>query len=285
VDVADAADAPSEDAPSGDGAAADVHAPGDGGVVRLLGQSCGSTGECVSGFCEQGVCCQTSCSDVCRSCAVAGQTGVCALVPAGQDPLGQCPAATCNGATHVPAGVCNGGGACAPGPTASVTCGSAVTCFAAGCVDVSATCWNPNSLPGAQPQISLGLGIADSGGTPVALSDITLRYWFTEESPATEVVDCDYAQLLCTNLTFGFAPVSPARTGANAYMQAGFARSAGALAGFGDTGDIRLRIHASDYSTTYDVTNDYSEPTSTTPVQCPNVTVYYKGALVWGTEP
>ena len=36
--------------------------------------------ECASGLCQQGVCCSSSCTGTCRSCALAGTAGTCTLV-------------------------------------------------------------------------------------------------------------------------------------------------------------------------------------------------------------
>ena len=77
---------------------------------RPNGATCTGATECSSGFCEQGTCCLTACSGSCRSCGLAGTAGTCVLVPAGDDPLGQCAdggASTCG-----TDGTCDGGGSC-----------------------------------------------------------------------------------------------------------------------------------------------------------------------------
>jgi hypothetical protein len=95
-------DAPAPDAPP------DVPAPD--GPLAAVGAACAGSGECASGVCAQGVCCASACTGFCQSCALAGTAGTCTPVPAGQDPLGQCPddgAASCGRD-----GTCNGAGAC-----------------------------------------------------------------------------------------------------------------------------------------------------------------------------
>lgn len=112
--------------------------------LKPLGAACAVGTECGSGLCQQGVCCGTTCTGTCRSCALAGSAGTCSNVPAGQDPLNQCTdqgAATCGND-----GTCDGGGACrnylagtqcAPGSctgstfTAPRTCNGTGTCQAA----------------------------------------------------------------------------------------------------------------------------------------------------------
>jgi len=115
-----------------------------------LGQTCSCDTDCGSGFCADGVCCNTSCGDTCHACNLPGSEGSCELLPAGVKPrmASQCTAepesscgrdGTCDGKggcrTHVRgtmcfsgtcdgdgiAGVkiCDGKGNCGPGPAVS----------------------------------------------------------------------------------------------------------------------------------------------------------------------
>ncbi|HEX3905469.1 MAG TPA: hypothetical protein VH853_21780 [Polyangia bacterium] len=125
-----------------------------------LGTTCGSGHECGSGFCIDGVCCQTNGCGTCSSCNLNG-LGTCAAIasgtaaPAGQCPLGaacgntglcngssgcqqQASGASCGGSTSCASGssqftaapACNGAGSCVtPSP---ISCG-AYTCTASGC--------------------------------------------------------------------------------------------------------------------------------------------------------
>lgn len=126
------------------------------GRVRLLagpgakvdGAACGDGGECESGRCVDGVCCQTECAGVCLSCAVPGKQGTCSPVPEGVKHTGcadqgpnnckfdgacdgagacrsypagtQCAKGACNGSSVTAAGACDGKGTCAVGPV--LTC-------------------------------------------------------------------------------------------------------------------------------------------------------------------
>jgi hypothetical protein len=111
------------------------------------GERCACGDECGSGFCVDGVCCNSACNGTCQRCDVAGSAGMCAPVPAGMPPAleSQCPkqdpstcgqdglcdgmggcrkypdntscgAGTCQGSTVVGAKVCMGG-ACTAGTT------------------------------------------------------------------------------------------------------------------------------------------------------------------------
>jgi hypothetical protein len=51
--------------------------------ARGLGQTCGEPGQCQSGFCVDGVCCESACAGVCSSCALPSALGRCTPVPAG----------------------------------------------------------------------------------------------------------------------------------------------------------------------------------------------------------
>lgn len=66
------------------------------------GTACSVSGQCLSGFCVDGVCCNASCTGLCRACNLAGSLGVCANIATGTDPANECAGATS----------CNGAGAC-----------------------------------------------------------------------------------------------------------------------------------------------------------------------------
>ena len=46
-------------------------------------ESCAANEECASGFCSDGVCCNTKCAGLCVSCALPGLVGTCSPTPAG----------------------------------------------------------------------------------------------------------------------------------------------------------------------------------------------------------
>ena len=137
------------------------------------GSTCGSGSECNSGICAQGVCCSTTCTGTCRSCALTASLGTCAAATAGTDPLNQCTmaaastcgldgfcdgsgacrryasgtqcaTATCTGNTLTPAATCNGTGTC--NTPATVNC-SPYLCGTGACKTTCASnadCLAPN---------------------------------------------------------------------------------------------------------------------------------------------
>ena len=90
---------------------------------EVTGIGCGTGADCPSGFCVDGVCCNTACNGTCQSCNVPGSPGTCTPIAAGTDPAGECGAgAACDGL-----GNCrkqNGG-----------TCAQGSDCLSANCAD------------------------------------------------------------------------------------------------------------------------------------------------------
>ncbi|MBM4353600.1 MAG: hypothetical protein FJ109_07340, partial [Deltaproteobacteria bacterium] len=70
------------------------------------GEACGGNNQCLSDFCVDGYCCNSACTDVCESCAIAGFIGTCSLYAKGTDPELEC--GTCD--------MCAGANACEPVP-------------------------------------------------------------------------------------------------------------------------------------------------------------------------
>ncbi|EFH88485.1 glycoside hydrolase family 5 [Ktedonobacter racemifer DSM 44963] len=134
-------------------------------------------------------------------------------------------------------------------------------------------------------QIRPGLEVTNTGSSAINLSDITVRYWYTIDSNVSQTYSCDYAQIGCSNISARFVAVSPARTNADYYLEVSFTLGAGTLAPGANTGDIQNRFNKTDWSN-YNENNDYSYSQSTTSYTAwTKVTAYYKGQLIWGTEP
>jgi hypothetical protein len=120
----------------------------------------------------------------------------------------------------------------------------------------------------------------------ISLGDLTLRYWYAEELSLQQAVQVDYAKLGAENVTAVIRRVTPTRPGANSYVEIGFKKETGVLAGFSDTGEIQMRLH-NDSFIPLKQTEHYSfDPREVgKAVESKRVTVYVKGALVWGIEP
>ncbi|MDC3984826.1 MopE-related protein [Polyangium jinanense] len=99
-----------------------------GGVCKSAnGIVCATGSDCVTGNCVDGVCCDTSCTGVCKACSVAkgaAANGVCGnIAPGSTDD-----APVCGGSN-----VCNGSGACLK--TKGEVCSTASECASGACVD------------------------------------------------------------------------------------------------------------------------------------------------------
>jgi endoglucanase len=132
-----------------------------------------------------------------------------------------------------------------------------------------------------RPQVEL----VNTGSSPLDLSTLTVRYWYTAENTQPQTWVCDFAQAGCANLSAKFVTVSPARTGADTYLEISFKTGLPALPPGGNTAVIQDRFNHADWSN-YTQTNDYSfNAAATSPAASSKVTVYASGALVSGTEP
>jgi hypothetical protein len=127
----------------------------------------------------------------------------------------------------------------------------------------------------------------NTGTTAIPLTSVTMRYWFTNETPNDPLVfECDWAQLSCSNITAKFVTLSPARGKANTYVEIGFKAGAGTLAPGQSTGEIQTRIHHVNWSM-FITTDSYSFISDESFVykDTQTVTLYQNGSLIWGTEP
>jgi hypothetical protein len=121
----------------------------------------------------------------------------------------------------------------------------------------------------------------------VALSSLTMRYWFTNENPGDPLVfACDYAQVQCANITGRFVTLAKPAALANTYLEIGFKPAAGSLLPGQNSGEIQTRIHHLNYSN-FLTTQTYSFISDPSFVykDSATVTLYLNGVLVWGVEP
>jgi hypothetical protein len=127
----------------------------------------------------------------------------------------------------------------------------------------------------------------NTGTAAVPLSSLTMRYWFTDETPTDPLVfACDYAQVNCNNITSKLVVLPSPVTKANMYVEIGFTAAAGSISPGQSTGEIQTRIHHVNWSN-FVTTDSYSFISDPSFVykDTQTVTLYLNGVLVWGVEP
>ena len=126
--------------------------------------------------------------------------------------------------------------------------------------------------------------LVNLSSSAITLSNVTMRYYYTCDTSASETFTCDYSTAGTANVTGTIVSMSPTYSTADTYLQIGFASGAGSIAAGGSV-DVQGRIYKSDWSN-FTQTNDYSfNATATTYVDWTYVTGYVSGVLQWGTAP
>ncbi|CAM4392141.1 glycoside hydrolase family 6 protein [Paenibacillus tarimensis] len=127
--------------------------------------------------------------------------------------------------------------------------------------------------------------IKNNGTTAVAMSELTIRYWYTADTDASVSFNCDYARPGCSNITGKHVKLDSGSEHADAYLELSFSSAAGSIAAGSESGEIQTRNHASNWGN-LDEANDYSfDAANTSFVDWDRVTLYQNGQLVWGIEP
>lgn len=127
--------------------------------------------------------------------------------------------------------------------------------------------------------------VVNNGTTAVPYGDLKIRYWYLKEGSATEEFACYYAAVGSTNISATYNTAATPTANADSYMEISIAAAAGDLAASGNSGDIQIASHFTDWSAV-DNTNDYSyDATKTTYAAWNRITLYQNGKLVWGVEP
>ena len=139
--------------------------------------------------------------------------------------------------------------------------------------------------PAGDNHVRPHINIVNGGTTPVPMSELTVRYWYTVDGAQPQAYVCDWAARGSQNVAGSFVAVTPARTGADFYLQLAFTAGMGTLAAGQSSGEIQGRFNKTNWAN-YTETGDYSyDPAKTAFADWTQVTLYRNGALVWGTEP
>ena len=100
----------------------------NGQCLTSSGTSCSGDTDCATGFCTDGVCCESRCGGTCENCALTGRAGHCDAIPVGTDPADEC-------STQLPS-TCGRTGACSGARSCQVWSAGTV-CAGASCASGS----------------------------------------------------------------------------------------------------------------------------------------------------
>lgn len=134
--------------------------------------------------------------------------------------------------------------------------------------------------------VRVRIDIVNAGTNDVLLTDVVVRYWFTDGAVLSDKIVCYYTAGSCNDITTKIVAVNPARPKADRYLEIAFV-AAGSLVAGADTGTISVGVqHVSTNAAPYDQSDDYSygadQPNL---VEWPKITAYVGKSLEWGIEP
>lgn len=121
------------------------------------------------------------------------------------------------------------------------------------------------------------INIINSGTTDISLTDVKVRYYYTQEVNVIQKFNCYYALIGKTNVKGEIKTES----GQN-FVEITF--TSGSVPAGENSGKIQYQVANADWSY-YDQTNDYSFIPNTSFVDNSSITVYHNNTLVWGNEP
>lgn len=127
--------------------------------------------------------------------------------------------------------------------------------------------------------------IKNNGSAAVALSDLKIRYYYSDETQQNQQLFIDWAGVGASNISGQFGTPTASTATANRYVELSFGSGAGSIPAGGQSGEIQARIHAANWSN-YNEVNDYSYGGNQTALaDWSKASIYNKGTLVWGTTP
>ncbi|WP_437635306.1 cellulose binding domain-containing protein [Sorangium sp. So ce854] len=134
--------------------------------------------------------------------------------------------------------------------------------------------------------LSFKVRVRNTGDEPIALGDVTIRYWFTADGASSAFVgECDFTEVAGgrDGITRTFGTTSG--TEADRYLELGFSSAAGNLAPGATSGETQIRIHSADYEHMMQMNDHSFDATLTAWTSWENMTAYHDGVLAWGVEP
>jgi hypothetical protein len=195
------------------------------------------------------------------------------------------------GAGGVPSGAPGTGGGGAAGAGGSPGSTGAAGSGAAGAGDpnlpmVKMSLWE--YAIGPTTRLAPNMWMDNLSAKPFSMHDIEIRYWYTSDiggaAGVTQSTQFQGSQGLGGDFLMSVVPVIPARPMADSYLKLDFS-SEPASVDVGTYVNVLVYVTRSDGGT-YDQSNDYSYNASASALAVTDrITVYYKGALIYGREP
>ena len=148
--------------------------------------------------------------------------------------------------------------------------------------------YNDSAASGSSIQIHLD--IVNYTAFSSKLSQVTLRYWFTDEARGIDggslanVIEQYYVPIATT---MKFITLNPPRGGADTVLEMTYSNSPDAGTSWVETRGFNFAFHKTSYNGTYDQTDDYSYDAKLKSALGlnPKITAYVGGVLAWGCEP
>jgi hypothetical protein len=126
--------------------------------------------------------------------------------------------------------------------------------------------------------------LVNTGTSPIPLTQVQVKYYYTEEGTQAQHFWCDWATVGSRLVTGTFGQYTPVTQNADHYFAVGFAGGAGNLAPNAST-QVQIRIAKANWSS-YTQRNDYSfNGNASKYVDWKNVTASIQGSQLWGTAP
>jgi RHS repeat-associated protein len=122
--------------------------------------------------------------------------------------------------------------------------------------------------------------IKNTGSSDIALSDVTLRYYYTIDGDKPQNFWCDWSSAGQQNITGKFVKLDTPFEGADYYLEIGFKVEAGKLSS-GKTTEVQVRIAKNDWGN-FTPGDDYSQNLAVSYTSFDKVDVFVKGSLMWG---
>ncbi|MET8580415.1 cellulose binding domain-containing protein [Streptomyces collinus] len=127
--------------------------------------------------------------------------------------------------------------------------------------------------------------VVNTSKKEVSLSDVTLRYYFTQDGAPEFAYNCLQAPMGCSGISGTVVAMDEPTSGADHYLEVSFTKGAGSLAAGEKGGAIGLQLYRPDGQKA-DQRNDRSYDAANTTFQPSKlVTAYLGGKHVWGDEP